>query len=140
MFVPDRELGIQYFCDLMPSEPEELHIAEIGCGNGFLAKALLQRLPKAIYHGYDGSPTMLAETSAALAQFGSRVDLNRFELTEHSWRKFPHPVHAIVSSLAIHHLDGSQKRTLYRDVAARLSSGGVLILLDLIMPQSKAGM
>jgi tRNA (cmo5U34)-methyltransferase len=46
---------------------------------------------------------------------------------------------AVVSSLAIHHLDGEQKRALYRDLYRLLNPGGVLIIADLIQPVHPSG-
>ncbi|MGT2466614.1 hypothetical protein ACVOMV_18685 [Mesorhizobium atlanticum] len=43
-----------------------------------------------------------------------------FELEHRGWRSFPEPPHAIVSSLAIHHLDDRQKRMLFADLGTAL--------------------
>jgi tRNA (cmo5U34)-methyltransferase len=56
-----------------------------------------------------------------------------------SWRRFPYPVAALVTSLAVHHLDGQEKRQLYADLAAALMPGGALVLADLVMPAGEAG-
>jgi tRNA (cmo5U34)-methyltransferase len=45
---------------------------------------------------------------------------------------------AIVSSLAIHHLDGRQKQKLYADMYRALQPGGRFIIADLIEPLSPA--
>jgi tRNA (cmo5U34)-methyltransferase len=46
----------------------------------------------------------------------------------------------VVSSLAIHHLDGTGKRELFRDVYRMLEPGGAFLIADLVMPASEAGL
>ncbi len=46
------------------------------------------------------------------------------------------PVDAVVSGLAIHHLENDRKRTLFREIAAVLAPGGVFANLDLVQPAS----
>jgi len=42
------------------------------------------------------------------------------------------PVQAVVSSLTIHHLNGSQKTELYADLFRLLHSDGVVVIADLV--------
>jgi len=143
-FVPEREQQIAAICTLMPEiqEPTELtdappaHVVELCCGEGLLSGALLARLPHAVVHGYDGSEAMLAHARAALAGHGDRFEARRFDLQDGEWRRFPWPVHAFVTSLALHHLDGTAKRRLFADLAAALAPGGALVIADLVLPAS----
>ncbi len=48
-------------------------------------------------------------------------------------------VDAVVSSLAVHHLDGPQKQQLFRDAYRLLAPGGPLIIADLIEPAHPQG-
>ena len=63
-----------------------------------------------------------------------------FDLADRDWRTFAEPPHAIVSSLAIHHLDGGGKRALFRDLAAALAPGGVLVIADIVRPPDARGL
>ncbi len=141
-FVPEREAQIAAICALVPEPPPELsgdaraHVVELCCGEGLLSGALLARLPGAVVHGYDGSEAMLAHARAALAGHGERFEAHRFDLHDAGWRHFPWPVHAFVTSLALHHLDGAGKRRLFADLAAALAPGGALLIADLILPAS----
>ncbi|MGH2449385.1 MAG: class I SAM-dependent methyltransferase, partial [Chloroflexota bacterium] len=56
---------------------------------------------------------------------------------DHSWRDRLPRVRAVVSCLAIHHLDGREKRELYRDLREHLVPGGALIIADLVAPTSE---
>lgn len=55
------------------------------------------------------------------------------------WREFPFPVYAVVSSLAIHHLDGTEKQALFKDMASILVPGGSFIIADLTEPMDRFG-
>lgn len=136
-FVPDREEQIATICGLIP-DPGDGHLVELCCGEGLLSRALLERFPRATVHAFDGSPAMLEQTRAALAEHGGRFDTRLFDLADRSWRVFPWPVRAVVSSLAIHHLDGRGKKALFRDMAAGLAPGGVLVIADLVEPATPA--
>ncbi|HVT59589.1 MAG TPA: class I SAM-dependent methyltransferase [Thermoanaerobaculia bacterium] len=170
-FVPGREEQIAAFCDLVsaavepaavpPAPPsaspadsdlrEVPHVysrtcgpvlVELCCGEGLLARALLERLPGATVFGYDGSQAMLDSAAAALAAFGERFATCLFDLADCSWRGFetlPRAPRAIVSSLAIHHLDGAAKRALFGDLFRAFAPGGLLLIADLVRPATAAG-
>jgi ubiquinone/menaquinone biosynthesis C-methylase UbiE len=132
-FIPERELQIQIICDLIPLR-QPLQILELCCGEGLLAQALLERFPASIIHCYDGSAEMLRQAQVRLAGFGHRVQFKTFDLVAPDWRVTSHSWQAIVSSLAIHHLDNAQKQTLYSDLYRLLNPNGVLIIADVIQP------
>ncbi len=134
-FVPDRDVQMQILCDLIPSL-EGAHVVELCCGEGLLSAHLLTRFPDMTVHGYDGSPLMLRRAQSRNA---NRFKAVLFDLAASDWRTFSFPVHAIVSSLAIHHLDGEQKRELFRDMSQCLSPGGMLAVADIAQPATAQG-
>ncbi len=138
-FVPDRAVQIETMCALIPARREPFHVVELCCGEGLLARAILERFPSACLHGYDGSRTMLEKARTALQPFGERATLHEFDLAAAGWRSFSWPVQAVVSSLAIHHLNGQQKCELYSDLYSLISPGGALIIADLIQPAHPLG-
>jgi tRNA (cmo5U34)-methyltransferase len=131
-FVPEREQQLETFCDLIPPRDEPFTILELCGGAGLLAAALLDRFPSATLYNYDGSPEMLGHARAQLASYGERFQTLRFDLADLSWRRPGFPVHAVVSSLAIHHLDAAGKQRLFHDIYAMLEPGGVLAIADVI--------
>jgi ubiquinone/menaquinone biosynthesis C-methylase UbiE len=138
-FVPDREGQIAAFCDLIGPPDAPFEVIELCCGEGLLADALLHRYPRCTVHGYDGSPAMLRRAEERLAAYGARFRARQFDLAARAWRSPPRPVHAVVSSLAIHHLDGAQKQELFADVYAMLGRGGVFLIADVVEPASSSG-
>ena len=138
-FVPAREQQMRTMVDLLRVLPAQSQILELCCGEGLLAEMLLDELPGLTYLGLDGSILMLEQAQRRLSRFGERVKLGRFDLADRSWRQLDTPVHAVVSSLAIHHLYGQGKQALFDDVYAMLSEGGAFIIADVIEPATSAG-
>ncbi|HTQ81160.1 MAG TPA: methyltransferase domain-containing protein [Thermoanaerobaculia bacterium] len=138
-FVPDREEQIEALCALVPEPQGPVHIVELCSGEGLLCGALLDRFPTATVHAYDGSTAMLAAAASRLASHGERFEARPFELADRSWRTFPWPVHAVLSSLAIHHLENREKAELFADLSRALSPGGVLLVADIVLPVHREG-
>ncbi len=138
-FVPERELQIATICDLVPRAHGRFRIVELCSGAGLLARALLERFADARLHAYDGSPVMLEATRKVVGAHAGRLTTVAFDLAATDWRSLDGPVWAVVSSLAIHHLDGPAKRALFADLAAAIEPGGALIIADLVRPATKLG-
>lgn len=139
VFVPEREYQIQTICDLIPPRATPFTVVELASGEGLLAAAILERFAQASVVGRDGSPEMLRRAAANLQRFGARFTAQPFELAASDWRVTIRSVHAVVSSLTIHHLDGAQKQALFRDVSAMLAPGGVFVIADLVQPTTACG-
>lgn len=129
-FGPDRETQMETLCGVI-APPTGGHVVELCCGEGLLSTRLLNRFPVITVHGYDGSPLMIQR---AQSRNPKRFEAVLFDLAETDWRTFDFPVYAIVSSLAIHHFDGEQKRVLFRDMARCLTPGGVIAIADIVQP------
>lgn len=102
-FVPAREYQITTICDLIPPRREPFDVVELACGEGLLAHAILERFGQAHVLGLDGSMEMLQHAATQLQQFGPRFQTQQFELAAGDWRTAIREVHAVVSSLTIHH-------------------------------------
>jgi tRNA (cmo5U34)-methyltransferase len=136
-FVPDREEQIQTILWLIP-EPGDGLLVDLCCGEGLLSRSLLQCFPRVRVLAMDRSPAMLEKARLTCAVFAERFETRPFDLADGSWRGFAEPVHAFVSSLAVHHLDAEGKRQLFRDLAAALAPGGVVVIADLVRPATSA--
>ena len=141
-FNPERERQFEVIGDLVAgavgSEPAPL-LVELCCGAGDLAAYLLGRFAGSRYIAYDGSPAMLAEAARQCAPFPGRLETRQFEIGDDGWRRMQERPRIVVSSLAVHHLDGAGKRKLFGDLHALLAPGGAFILADIMRPTSPTG-
>jgi tRNA (cmo5U34)-methyltransferase len=107
---------------IVRSCPEAPCILDLGAGTGILSAAIVDRVPTARLHLLDASTDMLQQASRRLSgrEFSVSVQPLDSDLP-------PGPWHAIVSALAIHHLDDAAKRRLYTRIFSALRPGGLFI-------------
>ncbi|MFG3248875.1 class I SAM-dependent methyltransferase [Streptomyces sp. NPDC048187] len=135
-FVPRRTEQFDIVCDLLAELPRP-SVVELGCGDGRLTERLLGRLHHTRVTAVDTSAEMLALARARLAGFTGRVILHRAGMEEDTaLAGGPHG--AIVTSLAVHHLDDRDKKALYRHIHGALAPGGVFVMADLVAPVGPA--
>ncbi|MFN2444997.1 MAG: trans-aconitate 2-methyltransferase [Vicinamibacterales bacterium] len=107
------------------------HLLELGIGTGALAARCLATSPRARLTGIDADRAILEQAGRRLAPHAARVtlvsgDFSRYELPR---------CHAVVASLALHHVRTIPSKTrLYRRVAHALEAGGLLINADAAIP------
>lgn len=140
VFVPDRERQVQIVAErVVAAEGSVRRVLDLCCGEGQLTAALLRGAPEATVHACDASETMLARARERAGGNAHRLSTRRFRLEDEDWRSVEEPFDAVVSSLAIHHLDGPGKRRLFADIARMLRPGGVLVVADLVEPAAAFG-
>jgi tRNA (cmo5U34)-methyltransferase len=133
--VPDRVEQMAALLTLLPFGPGDAgRVVELACGEGRLTEALLDAFPAARVLALDGSADMRARAAERLRRFGERADVADFALESEAWWPRADDVDAVVSSLAVHHLDGAHKQRLFEAMAARLNSNGALLIADLVQP------
>jgi tRNA (cmo5U34)-methyltransferase len=117
---PHRVEGEGVLLEHVPREASR--ILDLGTGDGRLLSLLRADRPEMRGVGLDFSQVMLA---AARRHFAAE---ERVELVEHDFTE-PLPAlgrfDAVVSSMAIHHLEHERKRSLYGEVFDLLEPGGV---------------
>ncbi len=108
-------------------------VLDLGTGTGALAAMVARAHPSAQLTLLDGAPAMVQRaaetlgprTAAALVQdFGDPLP--------------PGPFDAVVSALAIHHLDDDGKASLYARAHAVLRPGGVLVNAEQVLGATQA--
>jgi tRNA (cmo5U34)-methyltransferase len=136
VFTPSRDEQLAMLVALTPAEVDEPFTAvDLGCGAGPLTMALLAAFPKCRVIAMDGSDLMLQTVRERCGEVNNRLNTVRGDLRSREWlQNLPDSVRLIVSSLAIHHLDGAEKQALYADLVGRLEPGGGVFIIDLVQP------
>lgn len=129
--VPHRHLAEEMLLDALPSRVERF--LDLGTGDGRLLALIRRSHPEATAVGIDASEPMLAR---AAERFGAdplvefRADNLELPLADSG------PLDAVVSGLAIHHLEDERKQTLFGEIHTLLAPGGVFANLDLVVSAS----
>jgi cyclopropane fatty-acyl-phospholipid synthase-like methyltransferase len=125
--IPHRQTAEAMLLQALPERVDR--VLDLGTGDGRLISLLRSVHPDAEATGLDSSKPMLAR---ARGQFDGEADV---EFRLHDLRQ---PLRedgrfdAIVSALAIHHLEDDRKRTLFAEIRSLLKPGGVFANLDLV--------
>lgn len=131
--VPDYEaqtlLVIEALRTVAPEGVGAFKVLELGAGTGGLARRLLDAFPGVRVSVVDVSPVMIAAIREVLAPYGERATVLQADFADVSLGS---GYNAVVSRLAIHHLDDPGKQGLYARVLAALIPGGVFVNSDLI--------
>jgi tRNA (cmo5U34)-methyltransferase len=134
--VPDRAEQMATLLTSLPfGAADRGRVVELGCGEGRLTQAILEAFPNSTAVALDGSPDMRAHAAARLHTFGVRASVAEFDLGSADWWPLLAGADAVVSSLAIHHLDGPGKQRLFGAIATRVSPSGALLIADLVQPK-----
>lgn len=104
---------------------------DLGAGTGAAARAVLTEYPNAQAILADFSLEMMAEGRALMDRFDGRYRYVEFDMLSSDWpAEVPASLEAVISALSIHHLPDSRKRSLFRELHARLRPGGWYLNFD----------
>ena len=105
-------------------------VVDLGAGTGGLAAAILDALPDVRVQLVDVDPNMLEVAAARCAAHADRVELR------HARFEDPLPrCHAVVASLALHHVAHARReaRALPRRSSTALEPGGLVVVGDFLV-------
>ena len=115
---------------------------DLGCGDGILGAAILQRFPVAEGLLLDVSEPMLAAAREKLAAYEDRLQFALVDYGQPAWLEevtsWP-PFDAIVSGYSIHHQPDERKRALYAELYGMLRPGGVFVNIEHVASASSWG-
>ena len=103
-------------------------VLDLGAGTGLLSEYILKKFTASRLALLDESAEMLAKAQIRLAKYSPTI------LVQSMTDPLPFDrFHAIISSLAIHHLDDRDKRNLFQRIFESLEPGGVFINCEQIL-------
>jgi len=108
-------------------------IADLGCGSGVTARAILAQYPGAMAVLIDFSEPMLAAARRELAALQPAPAFVVGDLLDPGWVaavRAHAPFDVVASSYAIHHLPDARKRALYAEIHALLAPGGRFVNVE----------
>lgn len=130
--IPHRATAEAMLLEALPEQVER--VLDLGTGDGRMLALVRERHPHAAAVGVDSSEPMLERAAERFGGGAPPVELRSHEL------ELPlaeaAPFDAVVSGLAIHHLENERKRGLFGEVHELLSPGGVFANLDLVSSAS----
>lgn len=124
--IPHRLTAERMLLEALPEHVERF--LDLGTGDGRLLALVRSHHPHAHGIGLDSSEPMLARAADRFAA-NAAIELRRHDLSESLTEQGPFD--AIVSALAIHHLEDARKRELFAEVHRLLAPGGIFANLDL---------
>lgn len=139
IFSPSREEQFETILSLIPAQPEESFVVvDLGCGGGALSTKILERFSNSKVIGIDMTEEMLDVAKDTLASFGERATLKKFNLKEKQWlSEIPDEIRCFVSSLALHHLTGKEKKELFKNLYNKLDKKGTILIVDIVEPATE---
>jgi tRNA (cmo5U34)-methyltransferase len=108
--------------------PNSPRILDLGAGTGILSSTIAQRVPDAQLHLLDASSEMLQKASQRLSAHRLQISIQSLDSDLPAG-----PFQAIVSALAIHHLNDAGKRALYSRIFSTLAPGGIFINAEQVL-------
>jgi tRNA (cmo5U34)-methyltransferase len=129
--IPHRAIAEEMLLEALPSRIAR--VLDLGTGDGRLLAAIRDRYPDALAVGIDTSEPMLAR-AADRFQADPLAEVRTHDLAVPFADM--EPLDAVVSGLAIHHLEDERKGELFEEIHALLTPGGVFANLDLVTSAS----
>lgn len=131
LLVPKYDFLQDEVLDLLPIAPDqEAVFVDLGAGSGILLEKVLARWPRAKCYWVDYSQDFFQVAREKLACFDGRAEYILSPI-EADWEsQIGGQVDAILSMSAIHHLEETEKKTLYRRCWETLRPGGWFFNID----------
>ncbi len=131
--IPLAEEQIEVMVRLIAASGPVGRFLDLGCGNGILSAAILDRFSEARGVLVDFSASMREAAAANLKRHAGRVRFVDADFGEASWLRpvaGDGPYDAIVSGYSIHHQTDSRKRKLYGEIHRLLQFGGIFVNVE----------
>ncbi len=129
-FIPGYERMIETVVHWLDGHvPTDGLVIDLGTGTGALGAAVLEALPRVRVELVDIDPNMLEVATERCAPYAGRFRARHGSFMD----ELPH-CHAVVASLALHHVaTHAEKRELYRSMSEALAPGGLIVVADALI-------
>jgi ubiquinone/menaquinone biosynthesis C-methylase UbiE len=110
---------------------------DLGCGDGILARTIMDAYPSSTALLVDHSQPMLIRAAQAMHRFAHRFNIAQADISEALPAEvYGSTIDVVVSAFAIHHLPSDRKQWLYKEIFKVLRPGGMFINLEHVTPAS----
>jgi SAM-dependent methyltransferase len=133
-----EQIGVMLTLLATRSEPVRSFI-DLGCGDGILGAALLDKYPESQGVLADFSEPMLEQARVQLKEFEQQLQFMNLDYADLAWvdaMQVFAPFDAVVSRYSIHHQPDERKRAIYEDIFGLLAPGGWFINIEHILPSA----
>lgn len=131
--IPRYNEMLEALINAIPDNKDEPRILDLGCGTGNITKKVLERFPKAQITCLDLSENMLEIAKDKLSQY-ENID---YILNDFTTLDIYDDYDAIISSLALHHIETDEKKLeMYKKIYDALKEGGVFYNADVLKANS----
>lgn len=132
--IPGYEMMVGVLVSILPFEEQQaFSMIDLGCGTGTVSKTAKDAFPNVQITCVDIAGNMLdiAKQKVGVDTKLIQADFNTFDFSE----KYD----AVVSSLALHHLETDEdKLNFYKKIYGALNSGGIFINIDVVLGSDEA--
>jgi len=128
--VPHYRTMIEILVQAMPFKKQsKLEIIDLGCGTGNLGAKAKECYPNAHLTCLDISENMIKMAKTKFEKYPDTVfwhgDIRKFDYS----KKYD----AVISSMALHHVEGNEKIKFYKKLHKALKHGGVFLNMDIFI-------
>lgn len=129
-FVPHYKKMLHAILHYLPPNFKPQNILELGCGNGNVTALLLQQFPNVQIMAVDASAEMIQICKKRFSEVPN-IEYGQVFFQEIKWTSSKYDL--IVAGLSLHHLEGHEKRQIFKKINKALTGKGVFSCADLLI-------
>lgn len=134
--IPYYHKMVEALVNTLPFDPSlQIQVIDLGCGTGTISRAVKDAYPNAKLTCVDISEKMLKVAAGKLSEVSDAIFINKnfYDFN------FDKNYDAVVSSLALHHLETKEdKLEFYRKIYSCLNDGGIFVNADVVLASTEA--
>lgn len=121
--------------EIIKAQPKvaKIKVLDLGAGTGLLSSLVAQIYPHAEFVLYDISESMLEEAKKRFSTSGVKAD---YVVKDYSGEPIDGTFDLIISALSIHHLEDTDKETLFKRLFVKLNNNGLFVNADQVLGET----